>query len=598
MDSLASKMDRRSIWRALEDLPTGLQDAHRKAIERIESQNKDAQELAGRTLSFLSYALRPITFIELQHALAIEIGAMSFDKEGLIEKDFILLVCAGLVVLQKESNIIRFVHYSTQEYFRTTRDLQYPDAETKIAHACLSLLSYDDFKGMLCSNQTEIESFDAKYPFYNYAAMYWGDHARGDGEIALQTEILQFLDREVHMFCATQAMIAVESRWPYAIQYILAEPPAALWVAASFGLDFIVGVLLQNPIDVNVYAHYKSRPHPGNTALQAASDHGHTKVVRRLLIHGANPNDCCGEHDSSLIAAAFHGHTEIVHLLLDAGATADNYGYDWTALGAASYSGHDDTVSLLLENGADINKHQGFGTGCALQAASISGQEEVVRLLLASGAEVNTLGGGRLGTSLRSGKERNDTTYIERVRGWANGDIWRALQRPDVLDTWFADALGCEKPLHCAAFYGHLGVARSLINAGAEIDSPGEFWGTALQAASLMGNLEMMQFLIEAGANVSAPGLALGDALQAASLYGYEDAVQLLLENGATVRGNGVGQFYSSALQAAALRGHQRLVRRLLQEYSLFERLFVFLCESVVAPISFSREKGKKWCYA
>ena len=44
------------------------------------------------------------------------------DEENLPEIEDMVSVCAGLVTIDEESNIIRLVHYTTQEYFERTQE--------------------------------------------------------------------------------------------------------------------------------------------------------------------------------------------------------------------------------------------------------------------------------------------------------------------------------------------------------------------------------------------------------------------------------------------------------------------------------------------
>ena len=99
-------------------------------MERIEGQVADSQELAKQTLSWITCARRPLTTLELRHALAVEVGEPKLDEENLPEIEDIISVCAGLVTVDEESDIIRLVHYTTQDYFERTQRDWFPDAET------------------------------------------------------------------------------------------------------------------------------------------------------------------------------------------------------------------------------------------------------------------------------------------------------------------------------------------------------------------------------------------------------------------------------------------------------------------------------------
>jgi hypothetical protein len=80
-----------------------------EAMARIEGQVEDDRELARRVLSWITYARRPLSLNELQHALAVSPGMMGMDSEAIVDGPFLILVCAGLVVIDENSNIIRLV---------------------------------------------------------------------------------------------------------------------------------------------------------------------------------------------------------------------------------------------------------------------------------------------------------------------------------------------------------------------------------------------------------------------------------------------------------------------------------------------------------
>ena len=79
---------------------------YKEAIERIQGQKRGFQDLTMRVLSWIIYAKRPLSTLELQYTLAVKIGTLAPDKNNLIEIGLIAFVCAGLVTVNKESNII------------------------------------------------------------------------------------------------------------------------------------------------------------------------------------------------------------------------------------------------------------------------------------------------------------------------------------------------------------------------------------------------------------------------------------------------------------------------------------------------------------
>jgi hypothetical protein len=119
-------------------------------MERIGRQVKDQEELAKQVLSWITCARRPLTTSELQHALAVEVGEFALDEENLPQIEDIVSVCAGFVAVDKESNIIRLVQYTTQEYFKRTQKDWFPDAETNITRICVTYLSFSIFESGFC----------------------------------------------------------------------------------------------------------------------------------------------------------------------------------------------------------------------------------------------------------------------------------------------------------------------------------------------------------------------------------------------------------------------------------------------------------------
>ena len=87
--------------------------AYEQVMERVNGQKEGFQLLANKVLSWITCAKRPLTTIELQHAIAVEIDEAELDEDNLPGIEDMVTVCAGLVAIDKESDIIRLVHYTT-----------------------------------------------------------------------------------------------------------------------------------------------------------------------------------------------------------------------------------------------------------------------------------------------------------------------------------------------------------------------------------------------------------------------------------------------------------------------------------------------------
>ncbi|TKA81417.1 hypothetical protein B0A49_00656 [Cryomyces minteri] len=509
VDSLANKPSIRDLREALDVLPEGIDDTYNTAMERVLSQSPDNVRLAKRVLSWFVYALRPLAVQELQHALAVRIGDVNLNEEALPFVGHLLSVCAGLVTIDTESNIIRLVHYTTQEYFERTRREHLPDGPISVASACLTYLSFDAFAEGHCKGDHELLSRLAQYPLLSYSAQYWGNHACGDHERLVVGLALDVLEHKPKLASAIQVVDSLRLGPPGYGQHFR-KNITGLHIAASFGLINTSCLLLDNGADVNAQG--------GNygSALYVASSKGHETIVQLLLNKGADVNAQGRNYGSALQVASSEGYETIVQLLLNKGADVNarggNYG---SALLAASCKDHETIVQLLLNKGADVNA-QGRRYGNALQAASSMGHEKTVQLLLDEGADVNAQG-GRFGNALQA-----------------------------------------------ALFIGHETTMQLLLDKGADFNAQGGAYGNALSVASFQGDEKIVQLLLNEGADVNAQGGRYGNALQAASSMGHETTVQLLLDKGADV--NAQGGCHGNALYAASSKGHETIVQLLLDK--------------------------------
>ena len=114
-----------------------------------------------------------------------------------------------------------------------------------------------------------------------------------------------------------------------------------------------------------------------------------------------------------------------------------------------------------------------------------------------------------------------------------NADVLAKIARdPQLLKSHSSDGW---TPLHLAAFFGHLQLATSLIEGGAEVDarSTNGLNNTPLHAAAAGGYTELVALLLQHGANANARQEGGWTALHAAAHAGNRRMVELLLTSGA-----------------------------------------------------------------
>ena len=169
LDSLRDKKTVKAVKSALARLPKGseaLEGAYGEVVERIDSQPPGDRELAHNVVSWLVNAKRPLTTTELQHALAIELGEHALDEDNLPDVEEMVSCCLGLVTVDEESNVVRMVHYTTQDYFESLPKDLIASAPANIASKCITYLSFDVFASGYCRNEAEVRSRLTKINFW------------------------------------------------------------------------------------------------------------------------------------------------------------------------------------------------------------------------------------------------------------------------------------------------------------------------------------------------------------------------------------------------------------------------------------------------
>ncbi|KAF4633612.1 hypothetical protein G7Y89_g4500 [Cudoniella acicularis] len=261
MDSLAREPTVGHIERALQNLPIELDETYKQAMIRIESQGGGFRELAKKVLYWVIHARRVLSTAELQHALAVEPRTLKLNRKFIPNIEIIGSICAGLVIVDTQSNVVRLVHYTTQEYFDRAQDNWFPNAEINIATVCVTYLSFDEFESGICQNDKEFEERLQTSRLYDYVSHNWGHHARKAS--TLIPEVISFLERKVQVEASSQALLAVK-QWPWQVGYSQDFPKqmTGLHLSAYFGVEPVVKLLLDKGADIAAADDYCSRRAP------------------------------------------------------------------------------------------------------------------------------------------------------------------------------------------------------------------------------------------------------------------------------------------------------------------------------------------------
>lgn len=280
-------------------------------MERIEHQGTEERDLAKKILSWITCAKRRLTIQELLHAVAVENGLSYLDEDNLSDMQYVVSVCAGLVAVDEESGIIRLVHYTTQEYFERTWQIWFPRAHRDIAIASLTYLLFDQFATGPCGKWDEYRDRLQENPVYEYAARYWGYHAK-----EAYSEVKDLVDKLFQRrstLASVAQVLSLERKFRSCIP-LAHKGISGLHIAAWFGINDKVKELLKESQSHN------AADKKGRTALHWASRNAQAQTVDLLIQEGADANATDKRGMTALHYAALQGDNHLIQLLVKNGA--------------------------------------------------------------------------------------------------------------------------------------------------------------------------------------------------------------------------------------------------------------------------------------
>jgi ankyrin repeat protein len=536
---------------ALSDLPYGkaaLEIAYDQAIQRIKAQQESCVQMAIRTLSWLTYSKRALAPEELQHALGTRPGMRKLNRKFLPALQTIDSLCAGLVVFNRNTGIIRLVHYTTQEFFMGNETLN--NAELEITMTSIRYLSFEDFSSGRCTSYEEFMNRKQLYPLHEYCSINWASHASAAAAFFDSEELLdiitRFLEQEENLHASTQALLFGKPALSMSTLRYVPRRLTKVHVAAYHGLnDLLV-----------VYQHLKEDMDPrdseGNTPLMYAAQNGNLETTRLLLeSRKINPDSKDQYGMSALLGGVASQNTAIIELLLSNGVSPNPEGEgNWSALCEASQMGNIEIMQLLIDHGAQIDyccdDVEGFGTPLMLSWDSKNRNATLFLLDKGASPEIKNSFG--------------ETPLIEATRVGERDLVRLLLSRGVEVDP---KGISDATPFLIAAKWGYLEILQDLLHAGADIEMTQYEKKTALLIACENGFDEMVAYLLDQGVDANVQDHSLENGLFHASRRGNVDMANRLLQAG--VDPNHQNKDGATALFLAAERGHESLARCLLQ---------------------------------
>jgi hypothetical protein len=287
MDNLCRQRTGKAVLEALTQVPEGLNKTYASMLSRIPTMDR---KIAREILLWLSFAIRPMTIIELSEAAVLENSATTLSQDSRLHRpEVILEICHGFLEYDVVRSEVKLAHSSVRDYllsdyaksdgdsfFSFTADL----GNQVLMHKCLTYLMFEDFKSGV--TPVGVASRQRDFPLLGYAAHYWGVHAsfatKGEWSLA-------------EKFFSTRTLPCGGNYGAW-VSYLIpdCEPDHAmdtepLYYAASFGIFPIVQGLLSESTSIDL-------EHPGgrfrSTALQVACFRGRREVAEILVAAGAD----------------------------------------------------------------------------------------------------------------------------------------------------------------------------------------------------------------------------------------------------------------------------------------------------------------------
>ncbi|XHG03913.1 hypothetical protein AWENTII_007199 [Aspergillus wentii] len=510
------------------------------ALDHIRNLEPESRDLAYKTLSWVLISKQPLTTVQLQHALAVKPGQRVLDRGSFHDVSEIVPLCAGLIALNDQSNIIH-VHPKFQKYPMDSWLQEYPEATDYIGNASTTYLFLDVLRGGPCKSDEEYESRLEKYPLLEVAANNLG--------MSPEPEIIDDLEQFLNCHGAIQSCVqAIFSSASFHGLRSQGYPKdvTALHILAHLNWPHLTATWIERGHSVNALDSNHSTP------LSWAIQRGSISVAEVLLKNGADPNKMNTDGLSPLHFAAKDGDQTTVQLLLDSGAVANEEGR-WGPSPlelAALYGKEEMAFKLLGARVSDINDRNERDSRTLLSYAVEGGCVRLAKHLLDNGIDLE----------LRDTQGRTALSYVAGRGSRELTDL--LLQRGAQVDSKDEDNRG---PLSWAAVDGNLYVILCLVNAGAEIDGKSIVdQRTPLYYAASNGSVGAVGQLLEHGANGHYKSIDGSTPLCSAAQRGHLDVVQLLLDNGAQAdERTNQGR---SLLSLAAEGGHLSVVRLLLDK--------------------------------
>ena len=474
------------------------------SIECIKSQEDNDVILGMKILQWLAFAKIPMTVDELRHALALEWEEdeeppVELNRENILDIPDIVDVCAGLVLVEEQSSIVRLVHSTTQEYLNQKSPELFPHGADDVARVCIAYLSFTDFASGHQQSDVDLDNRIEHYPFLRYASQTFGAHLRGQPESKLEGQALLFF-KESNKISAFAQVYYTSTRVPHkGYSQDFPRNMNGLHVTAFLGLSHINARLLCIGLNPN------EKDSSGRTPLHYASSEGYLKIMEQVQGASIEARDNHGK--SALHYAVENGQKDAVYLLLKLGAGMESSDGGYSAMQLAGRWGHEYMIDAFLDKGAELETKT-FWLSTALHIAAECGQQKCVKKLLDHGAQVDP-----------RDKGGQTPLYLAAVCGFGETvDLILAYGATIHQGSYDQN----KTMLHTVAEKDNSSMVKTLLEKGANVNRKDAQGRTALHHAALAGSVQSIKYLLSYGA------LALEEDSNGHTAYDCADLLEIM----------------------------------------------------------------------
>jgi ankyrin repeat protein len=211
----------------------------------------------------------------------------------------------------------------------------------------------------------------------------------------------------------------------------------------------------------------------GTTPLHLAVRDDNLARATDLIRSGASATAANRYGVTPLWLAAVNGSAPMIELLLDSGADPNEANPEGeTVLMTAARTGKVDAAKVLLARGAKVDARETWRGQTALMWASAQGHVAMMRLLIESGADVNA----------KSAFQK-----------------WERQLTAEPREKWLPQ--GVLTPLFFATRQGCVECARTLVDAGADVNAVDQEGASLLVTSLINGHYDVAALLLERGTN-------------------------------------------------------------------------------------------------